>query len=323
MRELTTGKRRGLQQCATTNGGLAVLALDHRNNLRRALQREKDEIVPDETLITFKREITRILSPSASAVLLDPEYSAFQTIAGSDLPGSTGLIVAVEATGYAGDSEARESRILDGWSVRQAKRMGASGLKLLVYYHPDASTARDIEALVAQVAEDCQREDIALFLEPLSYALVPDETGLHGDERRHVVLETARRLTPLGVDILKAEFPLDTHLDQDESAWRDACAELSSASLIPWILLSASVDFNTFLRQVRIACENGASGVAAGRAVWKEASDLSGIDRSRFLHGQARQRMRRLVGLCDALARPWVEFFTVSEPGATFYASYG
>lgn len=318
MRELTTGKRRGLQQCSTANGGLAVLALDHRNNLRRALQRETGEVVPDTALIAFKREITRTLAPTASAMLLDPEYSAFQTIAGNDLPGSTGLIVAVEATGYVGDSEARESRILDGWSVRQAKRMGASALKLLVYYHPDASTARDIEALVAQVAEDCRQEDIALFLEPLSYALA----DTRANERQQVVIETARRLTPLGADVLKAEFPLDAQLNPDESAWRDACAELSSASLIPWVLLSASVDFNTYLRQVRIACESGASGVAAGRAVWKEASALSEADRIRFLHDEASQRMRRLVGLCDALARPWAEFFTAQEPGATFYASY-
>ena len=37
MLELSIGKLRGLQQCATAQGALAVLALDHRQGLRKAM----------------------------------------------------------------------------------------------------------------------------------------------------------------------------------------------------------------------------------------------------------------------------------------------
>ncbi len=85
---------------------------------------------------------------------------------------------------------------------------------------------------------------------------------LSGDERRWVVVETARRLVIPGVDALKAEFPLDFKANPDETVWAEACAELSAASAAPWVLLSASVDYDTYLRQVTIACNAGASGVA-------------------------------------------------------------
>ena len=88
----------------------------------------------------------------ATGTLLDPEIGAAQAIADGSLPGGAGLLVAVEATGYEGPSTARVSRILPGWSVEQAKRMGASAAKLLVYYHPAAANAADQERLVAEVA---------------------------------------------------------------------------------------------------------------------------------------------------------------------------
>ena len=75
---------------------------------------------------------------------------------------------------------ARVSRILDGWSVEKAKRMGASAAKLLVHYHPDAANAADQEALVARVAAECRDADLALFVEPLSFSLVEGEK-LTGD----------------------------------------------------------------------------------------------------------------------------------------------
>ena len=46
---------------------------------------------------------------------------------------------------------------------------------------------------------------------------------------------------------------------------------------VPWAVLSAGVDHETFLGQVEIAMANGASGVIAGRALWK---DCISLDRS-------------------------------------------
>jgi len=159
---------------------------------------------------------------------------------------------------------------------------------------------------------------LVLMLEPLSYSL-DESKKLTSQEKRYVVVETARRLTPLNVDILKAEFPLDASSslsanDRDESKWMDACQEISSASITPWILLSAAVDYETFLRQVTVACNAGASGIAVGRAVWKEAVTLDGDERTDFLRTTARVRMSRLSSLCHALAKPYTDFYQAEAP---------
>ena len=318
---ISVGKMRGLQQCSTPNGALVVLALDHRNNLRNALSPQNPETVSDADLTRFKQLVTEHVAPAAPSILLDPEFGAAQVIASGSLPGAVGLVVAVEATGYTGEPTGRESHVLPGWSVAKARRMGASAVKLLVYYHPDGSMAGEIESFVEQVAAECQEQDMALFLEPLSYSIDPGQKKLAPDERRRVVIETARRLTVPGVDVLKAEFPLDIQAGPDEGEWAKACAELTAASRVPWILLSASVSFDVYLRQVIVACQQGASGVAAGRAVWKEAVELNGVDRERFLSGTARTRMGRLTALCDAIARPWSNAYQAPQIDSRWYQS--
>jgi tagatose-1,6-bisphosphate aldolase len=124
------------------------------------------------------------------------------------------------------------------------------------------------------------------MLEPLSYSL-NENRKLSSEEKRYVVTESAKRLTPLNVDILKAEFPLDPS-ETDESKWMMACREISAASHIPWILLSAAVDYDTYVRQVAVACNAGASGIAVGRAVWQEAVTMTGLERTSFLRSVAR-----------------------------------
>ena len=211
-----------------------------------------------------------------------------------------------------------------GWSVAKAKRLGASAAKLLVYYHPDAANAADQEALVAHVAADCREADLALFVEPLSFSVVEGEK-LAGEARRRVVVETARRLTAIGGDILKAEFPYDESV-ADRGLWRDACAELDEASAVPWVLLSGGVDDTIFHAQVEVACAAGASGVLAGRSVWAEAAALFGEPRVAFLATTARERLRGLVDLVDAVGRPWHSrpgpLATSAQPGDGWYREY-
>jgi tagatose 1,6-diphosphate aldolase len=322
MLSLSIGKRRHLQQCSTSNRALAVLALDQRNNLRQALNTENPNSVTFADMVTFKRAVVATIGTTASAVLLDPEFGAAQCIQSDALSGKTGLIAALEATGYTGDPTARESQVLSGWSVAKAKRMGASAVKFLVYYHPDAPSAAGIETIISQVAAECAEHELPLFLEPLSYSPDPARKKLSPDERYSVVLESARRLTPLGVDVLKAEFPLDATAETDESRWFDACQQLSAASVVPWVLLSAGVDFDMYLRQVVAACHAGASGVAAGRAVWKEAATVTGEARHHMLADTANRRMERLTEVCDALARPWTDFFTVPDIEENWYGAY-
>jgi tagatose-1,6-bisphosphate aldolase len=315
------GKRRGLTQCATAAGRFVVLALDHRQNLRRELRPNAPESVRYEEMVDFKLAVIRALAASTSGVLLDPEVGVAQALAEGAIPGATGLIVAVEATGYEGPSTARVSRVLPGWSVAAAKRIGASAVKLLVYYHPDAPNAADQERLVAEVAGDCLEHDIALFLEPLSYGL--DGGRLTGEDRRQVVVETARRLTTSGADVLKAEFPYDASVT-DEARWREACAELDEATALPWVLLSGGVDDATFEAQLRTACGAGASGALVGRSVWADAATLTEPERSATLISAGRGRLGRLHAIIEELGRAWEPRWTAAlspaTPGEGWYA---
>ncbi len=305
--KLTIGKLRGLQQTASARGAFTCLALDHRQNLRKA----NPAFVDDAALSQFKLDVTRALAPAATSVLLDPEVSAAQSIAAGALPGDKAFVVALESTGYCGEATARRAQIIPGWSVEKAKRMGASMIKLLVYYHPNSPTAAEAEAFTAAVAADCQKHDLGLMLEPLSYPLGAEK--LSSAEKRFVAVETARRLTVIpGVDLLKAEFPLTA--ESPESEWSAACAEVSAASRAPWILLSAAVSFETYQRQIIAACQAGASGVAVGRAVWQEAVTMEPAARRNFLQTTALERLTRLTALSTALAKPWTDFYQAEAP---------
>ena len=58
------------------------------------------------------------------------------------------------------------------------------------------------------------------------------------------------KVGPLEVSA-KAEFPAGSG---EQGQWSEACRELSDASAAAWIILSAAVDFETFLRQTDAAC---------------------------------------------------------------------
>lgn len=308
MQKISIGKLRGLQQISSQRGTFTALALDHRQNLRKA----NPALASDESLSRFKLDVTSTLASRSTAVLLDPEVSAAQAITQRAIPNNVGLVVAVESTGYAGDATARQAQLIPGWSVEKAKRMGASAIKLLVYYHPDSPTANEIESFTKNIADECVKHDLVLMLEPLSYSLA-ESKKLSSEEKRYVVVESAKRLTPLGADILKAEFPLDV-TESNQTLWKEACEEISAVTNVPWILLSAAVDFEVFLQQVVVACNAGASGIAVGRAVWKEAVMMDGAERIEFLRTTARQRISRLTSLCHALAKPYTDFYTADAP---------
>ena len=317
------GTLRGLRQCASARGTFTVLALDHRQNLRKELSPADPTAATYDRMVAFKRAVVRALAGSATGVLLDPEIGAAQCIADGSLPASSGLIVAIEATGYAGSPSARESRILEGWSVEQAARLGASALKLLVYYHPDAPNALDQEALVAFVADEARAIELPLFVEPLGFSVI-DGGKLVGEERRRVVIETARRLTAIGGDVLKAEFPYDATVG-DEARWREACEELTTAASVPWVLLSGGVDDPTFERQVAVACRAGASGALVGRSVWGEAAAMEPDARDAWLSTEGRRRLATLAAQVDTLGRPWTETSSLArlpEPGERWYLEY-
>jgi tagatose 1,6-diphosphate aldolase len=319
---LTVGKWRRLQQTAGARETFAVLAVDHRGPLRRSLEKESPQGKTDEALTALKKDIVRHLAPVTTAVLLDPETAVGQCVADGSMPAWTGLLVALD-TGSTGDPLNRWTTLVENWSVEKTARLGASGAKMLLYYNPDAPEASGREALVQKVALECDNHDIPFFLEPLSYASDGSRGPLPPEQRRKVVIETARRLVPLGADILKAEFPVDVSIEPDENLWRHACEELTEVSDVPWVLLSGGVDYDTFLKQARVACEAGASGVMAGRAVWKEAVTLEAAVRNDFLSGIGYERMRRLKSLCAALGRPFTEVYDSPELNYDWYGTIG
>ena len=108
MKPISIGKLRGLQQISSKRGTFTALALDHRQNLRKA----NPAFASDEELSRFKMDVTSALAKQATAVLLDPEVSAAQGIAQGMLPDNVGLVVAVESTGYTGDATARQAQII-------------------------------------------------------------------------------------------------------------------------------------------------------------------------------------------------------------------
>ena len=161
---LSIGKFRGLQRLSTSNGAIALLAVDHRNNLRTLLQPDSPGTVPESELVEIKKQVVKELGPYGSGVQLDPVYGAAQCVAAGVLPADRGLVVALEETGYNGGPSSRISRRLPDWSVEKARRLGADAVKLLVYYHPHSSTAPAIEDLVSEVASECAAQDLPLLL---------------------------------------------------------------------------------------------------------------------------------------------------------------
>lgn len=322
---LSIGRRRALQACSTPQGIFTILAADHRDALRVMVKHDAPASVMAQTLTGIKLAIVGALAPLASAVLLDPLYGAAQCIASNVLPGHVGLLSAIEEQGYLGDAFAREQTLLQSWSVEKAKRLGANGVKILLLYHPEARAAEQQEELVRGVLRECERFQLPLFLEPISYSLNPQiakGSAEFAHERRRIVIASARRLSALRPDVLKVEFPVDVKYETDRAAWADACAELNAATACPWALLSADEPFEIFQAQVRVACENGGSGFLAGRAVWREAATLHDAARHEFLETTARARFQTLVEIAQAYGKPWSARYVTQAPDENWYRRY-
>ncbi|MBO8141101.1 MAG: tagatose 1,6-diphosphate aldolase [Firmicutes bacterium] len=325
---VSMGKLRGLAQVSTDGGIFAILACDQRGALRRMMEKAGRVPADFEAVVRMKEEIVGPLAPYSSGVLLDPEYSAAQLLARRVLPGRVGLVVALEETGYEERNGDRLTRLLTDWSVSKIKAMGASAVKLLIYYNPrrEAAAAHQRQ-VVEQVARECHEYDIPLMVEPVVYpSRDGDEDGFRR-EKADLVVETARHMSEFAVDLLKMEFPLHPTAGDDPGLWRDACLRLDEACRVPWALLSAGVDFATYRRQLEAACRAGASGFVAGRAIWREAVEMTDEPaRQAFLTGEMPRRLRELVDVASRYGRPWWERpshqISAADAPEGWYASY-
>ncbi len=316
-KQLTVGKYLGLKKIANERGLITITAMDHRGSLKRAINPGDPKAVTYEQMVAMKKKLASYLAPHSSALLVDPIYAAAQLIAEEIIPRNTGILVALETSGYTGSATARITTVLEGWSVEKIKRMGANAVKMLLYYNPEAGdVARRQEDLVLSVAGECQKYDIPFLLEPIAYPLDPniDPKGPEFAQKKpDLVIRSAEILTGMGIDILKAEFPTNPKY-ADEKEQFERCKELDQASKVPWTLLSAGVDYNTFYRQIEIAMEAGASGFLAGRAIWQEVPKLPAEEQDRFLSTTSVMRLKNITNVANAYGRPWYKHPSFDDP---------
>ncbi len=322
---MTIGKIRGLQQLANDRGVLTMCALDHRGSLKKMLGEEHPESIGYQALVDFKLDLCQIVASYASAILLDPIYGAGQAIAAGVLHRNIGLVVSLEETGYSGEAGARITNILPGWNVRKIRKMGATAAKLLLYYRHDIDIAKKQLDTVRKLADDCLAEDIPFVVEPVSYKTGKTESNPQSFAaiKPRLVIETAKQITAIPIDILKAEFPADLEYEKDESRLLDFCYQLNEASQVPWIILSAGVNFESFQREVELACRAGASGFLAGRALWQEATQInSRQERLAFMETTVVKRLESLTRIADDYGTPWYSRLKAAEVTEHWHCSY-
>src|SRR5712692_8369902 len=119
--KITRGKFEGMNACANERGVIAALAVDHRGNLMQAIAESQglDGQATAADMLAFKTAVTYVLTPYASAVLLDAEYG-LGAIA-SRAPG-TGVMLAYEKSGYDINTKGRLPDLLPEQSVRRLFR---------------------------------------------------------------------------------------------------------------------------------------------------------------------------------------------------------
>ena len=280
----TTAETRALQQLTTSSGRLAVVAADQRTSLAKVRQTAG---VPTDaaSLCEFKHDLVEAVAPQAPAVLLDPEIALPSVIEEGVLPGHTGLLVSLERSGPPLVGEARPAELLPDLGAAGIRALGGTAAKLLV--HPRADRDGHNAAIVRSAVEDCRRHHLLLIVEAVVHRLPDEDDAQFARARPGLIHEAALLLEQCGVGYLKLEYPGDER----------ACAALTDALAAPWALLSAGVDHETFVGQLRIALSAGASGFIAGRSIWKEAAVMPRAEARRFLGGEGRRRLEQLLEL--------------------------
>ena len=329
--KLTHGKLQGMKAVSNDRGVIAAAAMDQRGSLQKALAKEKGGEVSDAMMEDFKSLVTEVLTPHASAILLDPEWG---------LPASkrrarnAGLLLAYEKTGYDKTGPGRLPDLLDHWSVRRLKEAGADCIKILLYYTPtDPKQTNDIKhAWVERLGDECRANDIPFFLEFVGYEEGIDEKGLeYAKKKPHIVTESMREFTKdrYGVDVMKVEIPVNMKFVEGAKSFagqkayskQDAMKCFREAAAVaskPFIYLSAGVSNAEFTEGLELAAESGVkfNGVLCGRATWKDGIPVyakQGPDAFRkWLQDQGVKNINNVNQRLKA-ATPWHSIYQV-EP---------
>lgn len=242
--------------------------------------------ISDEQLGEFKSAVASVLTPHATAILIDPEFgsSAF-----SQRASACGLLMTYEMDGYENPRPHRMLALMPELSVRRLRDIGADGVKILLSWSPfdDAQANDEKKVLIERIGAECDALDMPFFLEPVGYdpaGCMDVKSAEYARIKPQIVLDSTREFSKerYNVDVLKVEFPIDaryvegTSVFSGERVWSheaalDVFREADAAALKPYIYLSAGVSSAQFIDSLRLAAAAGAgfSGVLCGRATWQ------------------------------------------------------
>ena len=335
--KITPGKQKGMKAVSDSRGVIAAAAMDQRGSLRSAIAKERGvdkKEVTDQMLSEFKTCVTRVLTPHASAILLDPEFGLDAAKARAK---NAGLLLAYENSGYDNTRPGRLPDLLDIWSVRRLVAAGADCIKILLYYNPfDSANINDIKhAWVERIGSECTAEDVPFFLEFVTYEDGKDEkTVEYARKKPDLVMGSMKEFSKpqYGVDVLKVEVPINmkfvagTKACTGESAYtrdqaKDYFRKAAAVAQRPFIYLSAGVTNDVFAETLELACETGVnfSGVLCGRATWYDGIPVyakkGAAALEDWMNGQGVKNIENVNARLKA-AKPWYAFYGATSAAA-------
>jgi tagatose 1,6-diphosphate aldolase len=290
---LTAGKQKHMNALSNKDGVIAAAAMDQRGSLKKSLAKEKGvdtKAITDEMMEDFKIAVTRVLTPHASAILLDPEWGI---PASKQRAPNAGLLLAYEATGYDNSQPGRLPDLLPHVSVKRIVDFGANAVKILIYYTPfDADKVNDIKhAFIERIGAECESYDIPFFLEFVGYdPKGGDEKGFeYAKQKPEIVTKSMQEFSKpqYKIDVLKVEVPINAEFVEGSSVYKgqkaysrqealDYFRKAADVATKPFIYLSAGVSNPEFIESLHMASESGTdySGVLCGRATWKDGMPI-------------------------------------------------
>jgi tagatose 1,6-diphosphate aldolase len=291
---LSRGKLKHMNALSNKDGVIAAAAMDQRGSLAKSLAAAKgisQKEITDEMMQEFKTAVTRILTPYASAILLDPEWGLPASKARAK---NAGLLLAYENSGYDNTQPGRLPDLLPHVSVKRIKEdMGADAVKILIYYSPfDDPKVNDIKhAFIERIGAESETYDIPFFLEFVGYdPQGGDEKGFeYAKKKPEIVKKSMEEFSKpqYKVDVLKVEVPVNANFVEGSAVFKgqaaysraEALDHFRSAAAVakkPFIYLSAGVSNAQFIESLGMAGESGTdySGVLCGRATWKDGMPI-------------------------------------------------
>ncbi|EBY5789532.1 sulfofructosephosphate aldolase [Salmonella enterica subsp. enterica serovar Enteritidis] len=282
-----------IKDITRASGGFAMLAVDQREAMRLMFAAAGAKTpVADSVLTDFKVNAAKILSPYASAVLLDQQFCYRQAVEQNAVAKSCAMIVAADdfipGNGIPVDNVVIDKKI----NAQAVKRDGAKALKLLVLWRSDEDAQQRLD-MVKEFNELCHSNGLLSIIEPV---VRPPRCGDKFD-REQAIIDAAKELGDSGADLYKVEMPL--YGKGARSDLLTASQRLNGHINMPWVILSSGVDAKLFPRAVRVAMEAGASGFLAGRAVWSSVIGLP--DTELMLRDVSAPKLQRLGEIVDEM----------------------